>query len=423
MTDIAYLSSQIEDLIAERPADLQKEISELIKDVSTEDIAKMSEAGMDPFGDEKITQIVLELKKGNPFDKGYIQAIDFSEEDEEFESIQKKVDEATNKSEVNFRHLLVEPLFMTDYPVHKHEMIGHFVLPYTMDMEEIEKTQNIGELCDSVTVSMISAMQEDLPSVPAGLNTGELSKYFKDHPSEFMNTLSEIEKLKGPSLSEFLDIIGPSLEERVAIDDPEKFPPRIASEFAEEPTNNQRRYRSLVTARKLSTQTRNLPQENYKDLQRTLDKFENTDIPVTYESFSEGMLQTGEIVSHEDLLFPEHKELYESLKRDGLIEPLAIDVDHPISRPRGLMILISTAPEARLDKFKEIRSQLIEPGDFEALYNFSKDSIADNLAESLREGGDVTIGDPHKRYSDQMEIPQGMRPDRNQNLKEVDRNA
>lgn len=426
-----YISA-IEDIIAtysKSPSKLQMELKKYLDSHEGVILDEM------PFGDEKLAQIIKDVKEGKPLDSAYIQAIDFSEDEEAHESIAGKVDDALGNSEINFRKLLVEPMFISDWPVHKHEIVGHFVVPQ-VEADEIVGKGKLSELCDPVTISLIQKINEEMPipSVPAGLNTGELEKYFMDHPSEFFKSIDVIKEVQGPSLEEYLDMVDTTLEPYVVaglIDHPEQLPPKMSSQmanFAE--TDKGRAWKAILKARKITRRGDEYTEDQIEEAQKLLKEsmgVENADsdrypMGVSYSQFSEALLQTGEIEGNPSLLTPEYRKVYEDMKSRGAISPVKIDLDHPLTKEDGLVIImVERTPEDRISKLNEIKGRLTTPGDFMNLYNFAvgNEEAAKNLASSLSPGEVSFFTDKGKdeRYSDQMEIPQGMRPDRNQNHK------
>lgn len=455
-------TSRIEDIIAtysKSPSKLQIELKKFLD--STQDSILLDEP---PFGDEKLAQIVQDVKEGKPLDAAYVQAIDFSEGDtsdykdqeEAHESVAKKADDALGNSEINFRKLLIEPMFISDWPVHKHEMVGHFVVPQ-IEADEIVESGRISELCDPVTVSLIQKINEEMPipSVPAGLNYGELEKYFMEHPSEFFETLDTLKEIQGPDLDDYLNFTGTTLEPSIVrglIEHPEQLPPRmqvqvegllgptsalaeiidIKRDFAE--TDKGRAWKATLAARKITKNASEYTEDQIQEAQKLLKEsmgVENTDsdrypMGISYSQFSEALLQTGEIEGNERFIAPEYKEVYEEMKSKGAITPVKIDTEHPLTREDGLVIvMIGKTPEERIGRLNDIKGRLTTPGDFMNLYNFcvrnfdaSDDTAAINLASSLSQNEAISFMNPKdERNSDKMEIPQGMRPDRNQNHK------
>ena len=448
-----YIST-IEDLIAtysKSPAKLQMELKKFLD--SYEGVILDDP----PFGDERLAQIVKDVKNGKPLDSAYIQAIDFSEgnykdQEEAHENVSKKIDDALNKSSINFKGLLIDPMFITDWPVHKHEMVGHFVTPQ-VPADEMVKMGRMDEMCDPVTISLIEKMQEELPSVPAGLNYGELEKYFYEHPSEFMNVMDEIRGVQGPTMEEYLDLAGTTVLEPAIVaglvNHPEQLPPKmqaqvldvlgpeyavrqvISEDFAE--TDRGRAWKGIRTARKISTKAKDYTDDQIQEarkLLRELKGVENSDVDrypagteITFNQFSESLLQTGEIEGKERFLSPELKEKYDQMKSDGVLSPVKIDLDHPLSYDDGLVIImIERTPENRFKKLDDIKGRLTTPGDFMRLYDKIHDFAVDqtaaiNLASSLSGNEVSSFLDDRKRNSDKMEIPQGMDPTKNQNHK------
>lgn len=437
-------TSQIEDIIStysKSPSKLQMELKKFLDSdyrVLVEDEA--------PFGDPKIIRILEDVKNGKPLDSAYIQAIDFSED--EHESIAKDVDEKLGNSEINFRKLLVEPMFISDWPVHKHEMVGHFEIPQIPADEIVEKGR-ISELCDPVTISMISHLQEDLPSVPAGLNYGELEKYFEDHPSEFITALKEMKELQGPSMDEYLDVAGTILEPAVVaglVEHPEELPPRLSvqvnevlypdalysitsdRDFGE--TDKGRAWKAILASRKISRRGQEYTEEQQsqaEELLKEMKAVENNDSDrypiVSFSQFSEALLQTGE----GEGFTPEQVKIHSQFPN-----AIKIEKDNPLTFEDGLVIImVEKTPEARVGKLDEIRGRLTKPGDFMKLYNcavgttemsrqanFAVDqTAATNLLSNLSNSEVANFVDDKKRNSDKMEIPTGMDPSKNQNHK------
>ena len=331
-------------------------------------------------------------------------------------------------------------MFISDWPVHKHEMVGHFEVPQIPADEIVEKGK-ISELCDPVTISMIEKVQEDLPSVPAGLNYGELEKYFMDHPSEFITCLKELKELQGPSLEEYLDVAGTVLEPAVIAgltEDPDNLPPRLKvqvnevmypdalytlvnRDFGE--TDRGRAWKGIRYARKITKKAEEYTDDQISEAEKLLKEIrgvENEDSDrypvVTFSEFSEALLQTGE----GEGFTPEQREIHKLFPT-----PVKIDFKNPLTYEDGLIIIaIQKDKDSGIRKLDEMRGRLTKPGDFMKLYNFCMKNFAVDQTAALNVLRSVSPDEASsfmdkdgKRNSDKMEIPTGMDPEKNQNHK------
>lgn len=439
--------SNVENLISEfskNPGMLQKKLQQLIQDehVTVSDI--LGGACEDVFGDPRLTQTILDLMKGKPLDSGYIQSLDFSEkeEDEAFQTIAQKIDTKLHEEGINFHDLLIEPMLITDYPQYKHEMVGRFIVPQ-IPQEEIVESGKLSNFCDSVTISMIQQLQEDLPTVPAGLDYDELTEYFYEHPQDFYQAIKDIQELQGPTFEDFISLAHQTrdLEDilfKTAVDTPfEELPPVMATQVLDGLGNidslkilvddkdfsdfEAKTLRGRIYANDLALrEIERLAQEHQKDVMAKesmsfLNDLSEHGRTPTYRNFSEALVSTGEAEGLERFLLPEHKDIFESMKKRGMVSPIIIDKENIIPYEQATIIIVKErTPEGKFEKLDELRPRL-EPGDFVRLYNFAEKSdlnVAKNVSSNIRAQADKVMGKINlmsnsKPARDKMKIPTG----------------
>ena len=166
MTDIDAITSEIEDIILEymkTPALMSKKLKEL---------GNITYFNEPPFGDEKLGQIIFaHINESVPLDTSYIASLvskfgNFSEILDVYDN-----DGVSNTfigeglyDGFNFDSTLTEPMLISDWANHKHEMVGTFNYP-VMEAQEIIDAGRLNELCDTTVISILNHMPE-IESVP-----------------------------------------------------------------------------------------------------------------------------------------------------------------------------------------------------------------------------------------------------------------
>lgn len=442
--------SEIEDLISEYSGNagmLQKRLQQYFKDRGISNAKEFLDmtGGEDVFGDPRLTDTVVDLLKNKPIDSGYIQSLDFSEngaeeEDEAFANIQGKIEEELDEKGINFKELLIDPMFISDWPQHKHEMVGRFINPQ-VPQEEIVERGRIGNLCDPVTVSMIEKLQEHLPTVPAGLDYDQLYAYFEDNPHDYYQAIKDIEELQGPSIEDFLSLAYSTndLQDvlfKTAVETPfNELPPIMATQVLDglgeidslgilvedrdfdefkAKTLKGRIYANELALKEIRAKAiehqRDVMSEETLSLLRDMSEQGKK---VTYRNFSEGLVATGEAEGMEKFLMPQHRDIYNSMKARGMAHPVKIEKGGKIPYTSATVIIIKEkTPEGKFEKLEQMRPHL-EPGDFVRLYEFAEQSdsdknIAINLAQNMQSAGQIdaekVLGESSARKRD---IPTG----------------
>ena len=438
MTDIDAITSEIEDIILEymkTPALMSKKLKEL---------GNITYFNEPPFGDEKLGQIIFaHINESVPLDTSYIASLvskfgNFSEILDVYDN-----DGVSNTfigeglyDGFNFDSTLTEPMLISDWANHKHEMVGTFNYP-VMEAQEIIDAGRLNELCDTTVISILNHMPE-IESVPQGKTNEDLRIYFEEHPSEFISALTDMENIQGPSLEEYLNLVqGTTLEQPVInaiLDMPAEFSefPRLSVEiknFGE--TEKGRTYKVLREAGKSYTKAKSNIAEstdeikNTEEMQELLNKNYEFSEYITPTELSSLLIHSGDIIGREKFVAHEHRPTYNHLVDNGLIYPTEISGE-PVNTSSVMVIMMGKPTDEKIDLLKEYKSK-IKPGDFMKLAEFTFSEGADvlaiqNLANDINDKSeDGTLpkkSGKEKRYSEKIEIPQGMRPDRNQNHKE-----
>lgn len=436
---VENVTSLIEDIISEYK-DSPNLLNELKKRVKPGEYNPLHND--DPFGDEKLGRIIYEAINGKPLDMGYISGLgnlvnrDFSEIETEGNSVFINLDDNTEYNSLNFKKLLVSPMIVTDWPNHKHEMIGSFdfdMIPRDKIVEE-GKMEN---LVDQVTIPLLNLVSSEygINSVPAGMTDSELMSYFESNPSDYFSALSELEDIAGPDIDDlyqgFEKVVGEgktTLAEDVVYtlthSRPDDYMRAKASlkeiydspesDFSEGDFGIRAVMREFINKFK---RNRKKDKERYKEAYEGMKDIVGEDMSeLVMEKVIDGSIPMTEDVSH--LLKSDHKRFYKQMRyghehpeyknfptdfynmrlsglpvpdadplsnaiSDLLVESKS-DLISPISKSDAIIILLSSdSPEAELSNI----CPRMKPGDFYQVYkNFStSNELENNLAENLKE--------------------------------------
>lgn len=389
---IMGLADKIEDLIAKNskaPAILQNELRGLLKEgVTVEDVSRALDESL-IFGDPKLNEIVLANLRGNPLDAAYIQAIDFCERDFS-EEIIGKMECACHDKDIAFLDTVVKPTFVTDWPVHKHEMVANFELP-VYDAEHITENGDLRVLCSPTTVSMLEYISQSVPSIPANMvNEPERAEVLVSQAQDLELAKTVIEGIQGPTLDEYLKGLGLTTLEPCIVNDlteceglglcKVKSSLHAPSEdFAEFKPVTQKGFMRLAEiimnrARKGSA---------HKDNSEEEMEF------VTPSDISKALIYTGTAAGREQYLEPEHLTLWKQMQEDGLDKVVPFGdgslakllEDKPVPSPADEILIIMSKP-TYADRVKEFGNYKLraKPGDFFEVYKFCQ-----NFSEKTRD--------------------------------------
>lgn len=427
---------KIEDIISEHsknPSVLAKKLDELRAEYNS----SLPEA---PFGDERLKKALEEyFNSTKPLDTAYISSLDFSESTVGYDVYENdgmdnelivKSCEELKKNGIDFEKSLVEPLFITDWVQNGFNMVGHFDYPVT-EAHKIVESGSFKELVDPSAVTMIAMMKPHLETeIPETKSTAELTDYFASNPSKFVSAIEEIDNYRGPSLSEYLNMIGdttlePSMVKALGANPEDIGYPALRadyddlmSDFSE--TDRGRVWKAFLKLRNLFRKHPEDPE--VKRSTKILKEMEKEgDLSVTPVQFSEILIQSGDIMGHEKFVHPEHKDTYCKLKKAGLVHPQDVDLENSVPSSKVLIIMAGKPVEDKVKTLEEYHGK-VKPGDFMKIaeYAFAENSSAEQVASVLAKnlkGAKFDLEDG-KRYADKIAIPEGMRPDRNQNHKE-----
>lgn len=429
---------KIEDIISEHsknPSVLAKKLDELRAEYD-------SFLPVAPFGDERLRKVIEEyFNSTKPLDTAYISSLDFSESTVGYDVYENdgmdnelivKSCEELKKNGIDFEKSLVEPLFVTDWVQNGFNMVGHFDYPIT-EAQEIVNSGSFKELVDPSAVTMIAMMRPHLETeIPETKSTSELTDYFASNPSKFVSAIEEIENYRGPSLSEYLNMVGettlePSMVKALGANPDDIGYPALRadyddlmSDFSE--TNRGRIWKAFLKLRNLFKKPPEDPE--IRRSAKILKEMEKEgDLSVTPVQFSEILIQSGDIMGHEKFVHPKHKDVYCKLKKAGLIHPQDIDLGHSVPSSKVIIIMAGKPVEDKVKTLEEYHGK-VKPGDFMKIaeYAFAENSSAEQVASVLAKNSRGAKFDlenkNNERYSDKIEIPTGMRPDVNQNHKE-----
>lgn len=429
---------KIEDIISEHsknPSVLAKKLDELRAEYNS----SLPEA---PFGDERLKKAIEEyFNSTKPLDTAYISSLDFSESTVGYDVYENdgmdnelivKSCEELKKNGIDFEKSLVEPLFITDWVQNGFNMVGHFDYPVT-EAQEIVNSGSFKELVDPSAVTMIAMMKPHLETeIPETKSTSELTDYFASNPSKFVSAIEEIDNYRGPSLSEYLNMIGdttlePSMVKALGANPDDIGYPALRadyddlmSDFSE--TNKGRIWKAFLKLRNLF---RKKPES--QEAKRTTEVLKEIskegNMSISPVEFSEALIQSGDIIGHEKFVHPKHKEVYCKLKKAGIIHPQDIDLKSSVPSSKVIIIMAGKPVEDKVKTLEEYHGK-VKPGDFMKIaeYAFAENSSAEKVASVLAKNSKGFKFDlenrNNERYSDKIEIPTGMRPDVNQNHKE-----
>lgn len=219
MEDAYYLISSLEDIIAtysKTPSLLYEKLSNFVKK-NPQEIKKSLEVEM-VFGDEKLTQLVRDVTDGKPISPSVVTGLDFSE----LSDLEDKVTSdrfgaelSCPLTEEHFRALLLDPLFVTDWDHHKHEMVDSFNYPDTLvDANNITNSDSLDVLCSPVTVSIIKKcklqdseiLTEDNPISRAANDVLKFFPTIEEYVNQVNGTLAD-SKVEAQLVSEATNII------------------------------------------------------------------------------------------------------------------------------------------------------------------------------------------------------------------------
>lgn len=438
------LIDKIEDIISEHsknPSILANKLNELKPEFEA-DVSLGGVLEGVPFGDDRLKKTIEDFfKSSKPLDTAYISSIDFSESTVGYDVYENdgmdnelivKSCEELKQNGIDFEKSLVEPLFITDWVKNGFNMVGRFDYP-VVEAQEIVSSGSFKELVDPSAITMISMLRPNLETeIPETKTTSELKDYFASNPSKFISAIEEINNLKGPTLSEYLNMIGDTTLEPSVIKslgaDPDNigFPALKAdyddlmSDFSE--TNKGRVWKAFLKLRNLF---REKPQDEGEKKAEKLVKELYKDEAPTPSEFSEILIQSGDIIGHEKFVHPKHKEVYRKMKEAGVIHPQDVDIEHSVPRSTVMIIMAGKPVEEKVKTLEEYHGK-VKPGDFMKIaeYAFSEtpkssvEVIASNLSKNSKGVKFDLENKNNDRYSDRIEISKGMRADINQNHKE-----
>ena len=405
-------TATIEDLILEHwnnPSKIQIELRDNLKPEDWENWTKD-----EIFGDERVTQMVKDAVNGKPMDIAYIQAQNFSETGTTPQSESPEVILAQNlkNSPMNFKKILVDPMFVTDWASNKHQMVGEFEFP-EIPQDEIVHTLDMTHVCDPTTVSMLTHLKEEIPSLPEFNTEDELTEFLISNPQAYSSIANDFKQLKGPSLDEYMTALGttlqPEITEGLTSDNSCYY--SVAKSQLEQRTRKSTDFSvdlsRFKTLRGLLYGVRQ-GSDPVTALEQISDLSETTGqsvTPITPEQVSEAILFTGEAEGNEKFLIPKHLHCWNRMKKDGIsefIEPSETDD----RTPEQMILVIKSAPEnKKLEVLKSYRSNCVKPGDFFRVYEEFAE-IRNNLAKSLNTDEKLTIPQYTSREAS-SEIPTG----------------
>lgn len=405
----------IEDLILEHwnnPSKIQIELRNNLKPEDWENWTKD-----EIFGDERVTQMVKDAVSGKPMDMAYIQAQNFSETGTTPQSETPEVILAQNlkNSPMNFKKILVDPMFVTDWVSNKHQMVGEFEFP-EIPQDEIAHTLDMTHVCDPTTVSMLTHLRNEIPSIPEFETDEELAEFLKKNPQTYATIVDDFKQLKGPSLDEYLTDFGttlqPEITEGLTSDNSCYYSlaksqleqrTQKSTDFSVDLTRFKTLRGLLYGIRQGSNPVTAL--EQIADLSETAGQ---SVTPITPEQVSETILFTGEAEGNEKYLIPKHLHCWNRMKKDGIsefVEPSETDERTP---EQMIVVIKATPDDKKLDVLKSYRSNCVKPGDFFRVYEEFAE-VSNNIAKVLSNNNkpEVKLNVPQYPKTKISEIPTG----------------
>lgn len=374
----------LEDIISRNskdPVNLKKELLE--SGIKPGDLKDLDDCY--PFADPKLIDIVKDCLEGKAFDAAYIQSIDFNEVNLT-EDVVGKIEEQDKEDNDRLRDSVMVPTFVTDWPNHKHEMVGKFELPI-YDVGHMSQLASLEALCSPSTVTMIDYVSQELPSVPASLadDQGEVEERFS--PEVSWNPYETLKSIQGPTLEEYLSGLGITTLEPTLVDDftddsalgLERLRVQLREkerEFSEEAPKQYKRANSKSTS-VLSQIVNWIMARSRRKTGLSNDMSELG--PIGVSDLNKALIYTGLADGKEHLLTPDECKLWEDYKKDGLdkVDPnfTLADLLGGCETPKEEIIIIASKPDAtsRLEELKRYKA-VAKPGDFFEVYNFSRNS-------------------------------------------------
>lgn len=419
------LADRIEDLISKNsksPSSLQKELKGILEEGVTVDDFKNALDGTTLFGDPKLNEIIINSVEGKPLDSSYIQSIDFSSK-EFSEEVIGRLEDQCHKCDQAFLDTVVKPTFVTDWPVHKHEMVSSFELP-VYDAEHIVNGGDLNVLCSPTTVSMLDYISQSVPSIPASMvNDPERAEVLVARETELKNIGELISELKGPTLDEYLEGLGiTTLDPKIVNDltdgDSLGLSRVKASLHGENEDFGEFKPKtikgSLYKAINLFKRLRSKFSDNSGDASEGVGVERLDGEAMTPSDISRALMYTGTALGREHLLEPSHISLWESMRRDGLDKVIPMR-DTNLGKISGecdykspadeILVIMATKPEDRAAEFRNYK-YLAKPGDFFEVYEFCQNFSAkpyEEGVEALSDSSKVLKGLERRK----SEIPMG----------------
>lgn len=319
MIDYANFTSKIEDIIVQNMNNVPQMynlLRSVVEPYSEEDIGDaLGDMGL--FGDEKLSRIIIDVKKGKPLDSAYIQSLDFSES--------TKVDESKVMSEEMFRSTVVDPILVSDWPKYKHQIVSDFEYPdILVSGEGIDDTAKMDMLASPVTMSLVDRLKSE--------------KVIEGEPDEV------ISKSKGVKFDDFISAYTPEqMEEILSSDDCSFCRVKALNERLAElnlPILAGSDFSIFRTPKGFVYLSRLLFNRSMKASESSLDKLLSANV-----GLSEGMVSE------------------------------CTDCPEPSGE---IVILLSKKPEERLEELECYGRKCTKPGDFEQVRSFcEKNSLID----------------------------------------------